>query len=397
MSYIQLPYGYVENNKQVQFNLPSNFKESFYLSKVPHLTRRDPTFENDLINIIKNRDDLKKWLLATSDFGDEIQDDINAVVGHDEKFTNAIVRHSLDLKDESIFRNQNSLNVTFHDMKKFDLVNPVIGKLTTQVKASKLNDYELTKKFLQKGEVDEIQQRLDRLKYGANKGDNNDDDNKPGPGGGSGGTSIPPKKQTIDELTQRLYHLRGNTEELSPDNTPEQNARIIMKKNNEKFLNRQINQREKELAKVPKGIVKNRRSTINFKQPDTWRSINFKLLDTPPSTPDNYWPDVDRNWIPGGTPSAPLSGPPTPSPSLFDYDRDFPPLSKFVPEPSPSRETTFLSDGTISSLRAKLPHIAPLPSKPALDNFSRLITKIVDESNNTISLTPKKPPIEPTG
>ena len=44
-----------------------------------------------------------------------------------------------------------------------------------------------------------------------------------------------------------------------------------------------------------------------------------------------------------------------------------------------------------------LPHIAPLPSKPALDNFLRLITKIVDESNNTISLTPKKPPIEPIG
>ena len=150
MSYIQLPYGYVENNKQVQFNLPSNFEESFYLSKVPHLTRRDPTVENDLINLIKNRDDLKKWLLATSDFGDEIQDDINAVVGHDEKFTNAIVRHSLDLKDESVFCNPNPLNITFHDMKKFDFVNPVIGKLATQVKASKLTDYELTKKIYKK-------------------------------------------------------------------------------------------------------------------------------------------------------------------------------------------------------------------------------------------------------
>ena len=166
MSYIQLPYGYVENNKQVQFNLPSNFEESFYLNKVPHLTRRDPTVENDLINLIKNRDNLKKWLLATSDFVDEIQDDLNAVVGHDESFTNAIVRHSLDLKDESIFRNPNPINVTFHDMKKFDLVNPVIGKLASQVKASKLTDYELTKKILQKGEVDDLQRRLGRLKYG---------------------------------------------------------------------------------------------------------------------------------------------------------------------------------------------------------------------------------------
>ena len=41
---------------------------------------------------------------------------------------------------------------------------------------------------------------------------------------------IPPKKQTIDELTQRRDRLRGTTEELSPYNTSEQNARIIMKK-----------------------------------------------------------------------------------------------------------------------------------------------------------------------
>ena len=42
MSYIQLPSGYVKNNKQVQFNLPSNYEESFYLKEVPHLTNKDP-------------------------------------------------------------------------------------------------------------------------------------------------------------------------------------------------------------------------------------------------------------------------------------------------------------------------------------------------------------------
>ena len=30
MLYIQMPYGYVKNNKQVQFNLPSDFEESQY-------------------------------------------------------------------------------------------------------------------------------------------------------------------------------------------------------------------------------------------------------------------------------------------------------------------------------------------------------------------------------
>ena len=30
----------------------------------------------------------KKWLLATSDYGDEIQEDLNAIVGYDKKFNN---------------------------------------------------------------------------------------------------------------------------------------------------------------------------------------------------------------------------------------------------------------------------------------------------------------------
>ena len=98
------------------------------------------------MGVLNNRDDFKKWLLATSDYGDEIQEDLNTIVGYDEKFNNVIVKHGLDLKNEAIFHNPTPLNVTFQDVKKFDLVNPVIGKLATQVKASKLTDYELGKK-----------------------------------------------------------------------------------------------------------------------------------------------------------------------------------------------------------------------------------------------------------
>ena len=233
MLYIQLPYDYIENNKQIQFNLPNNYEESFYLKEVPHLTNQNSAIENNLLNLIRNRDDLKNWLLATSKYGDEIQQDFNAIVGHDEKFNNAIVRHALDLKDEAIFRNPNPINVSFHDMKKFDQVNPVIGKLAIQVKASKLTDYKLTKNILQKGEVDQIQLRLvrlDKLKYGIPNDD--DDNNRPGggDGGGSGGTPGPPgpprtPQQEMDEITQRLNRLRGNTPDVSPYNTREENSR----------------------------------------------------------------------------------------------------------------------------------------------------------------------------
>ena len=133
MSYIQLPYGYVKNNKQIQFNLPRGYEESQYLKEVSYLTNKNPTVENSLLNLLRNRDDLKKWLLATGEYGNEIQEDLNAIIGFDEKFNNAIVRRALDLKDQAIFCNRNPINVTFHDMKKFDLVNPVIGKLASQV------------------------------------------------------------------------------------------------------------------------------------------------------------------------------------------------------------------------------------------------------------------------
>ena len=77
-------------------------------------------------------------------------------------------------------------------MKKFDQVNPVIGKLASQVKASKLTDYELTKSILQKGEGGKLQLRLNKLKYGVPK-DDDDDSKKSGGGDGSDGTSGTPR------------------------------------------------------------------------------------------------------------------------------------------------------------------------------------------------------------
>ena len=238
MLHIQLPYDYVENNKQVQFNLPNKYEESFYLKEVPQLTNRNPAIENNLLNLIRNADDLKKCLLATSKYGDEIQEDLNAIVGHDEKFNNAIVRHALELKDKAIFRNLNPTNVAFYDVKKFDLVNPVIGKLATQVKAIKLTDYEFTKKHLQKGEIDELQLRLDKLKYSTPKNDGDDNIGSGGADGGdSGGTPGPPRprrtpQQEMDKIARRLEYLCGTTPDVSPYSTREENPIIIARKNN---------------------------------------------------------------------------------------------------------------------------------------------------------------------
>ena len=233
------------------------------------------------------------------------------IVVYDEKFNNAIVRHSLDLKDEAIFRNSNPINVTFHGMKKFDLVNPVIGKLASQYRASKLTDYELTKKLL---EQDKLQLRLDALKYWINKNDDDKND-----GGGDDGTPGPPPprtpQQVMDDITRRLDFLWGNSDDVSPDNTKEQNSKIIARKNQERFQNRQIRERERE-------IINKRKSSLNFNFPDT-----------PPYTPPRD--DFLRYLQPSS--STPVQG---------DFSRYLQPSPRFL-EPQEPREKSFLfSDGT---------------------------------------------------
>ena len=344
--------------------------------------------QNKLINLIKNRDSLKRWLLATSDYGAEIEQNLTAVVGPDEKFNNSIVRHALDLKDEPIFRNPNALNVTFYDMKKFDQVNPIIGKLAAQVRASKLTEKELNQKMLDNFEADQIQARLDRLKYGPNNDDGDDNDNKKGPGETPGGTPLADDfLADVDELLRRLNRLRGNdtgelvkrfnrlcgNESLSPRDVEYLN-----------FYNKRIRQREKELTSLKKGT----RGNVGRKRSSIEPNLKFKLPNTPPpSFHDPYWEGVADEWIPNNTP---LSGPP-----LFDYDKDFPPLSRsiqrrnlppitpasnqsFSSNPLPSIASEISTPGkSISSLRNKLPSIDPFPSLPNINDFSRPITDIV--------------------
>ena len=64
MSYIQLPYSLGRNEKQLQFNLPKNYEESQYIKRLPYIHDKGPEFSNSIINITKNRDDLKKMVVS---------------------------------------------------------------------------------------------------------------------------------------------------------------------------------------------------------------------------------------------------------------------------------------------------------------------------------------------
>ena len=64
MSYIQLPYGYFKNNQKIQFNLPKNYEESEYMKRLPYITSKAPAVENNVLNVLKNREDLKKMVIS---------------------------------------------------------------------------------------------------------------------------------------------------------------------------------------------------------------------------------------------------------------------------------------------------------------------------------------------
>ena len=123
----------------------------------------------------------------------------------DEKFNNAVVRRALDLKNDGVFQNLQPLTDAFRDVKKFGTQNPIIGKLATQIKASKLTEEQVTNNILIKDEIAKIENRLFELK----KRDNNNDDNDEGGSGGppppppSGGGSAPPMREAEMDVSFR--------------------------------------------------------------------------------------------------------------------------------------------------------------------------------------------------
>ena len=67
-------------------------------------------------------------------------------------------------------------------------------------------------------------------------------------------------------------------------NTREQNSEIIAQKTNEKFVNQQVKQRQREISNLPKGIVNKRKLSMNFNFPETnppppkRHNINKKII-----------------------------------------------------------------------------------------------------------------------
>ena len=137
-------------------------------------------------------------------------------------------------------QNPNPLNLTFPDIKKFDIQNTIIGNLFSQVKTSKLNDKDITRKILGDLETAKLEDRLEELKKLINlneisdNNDDNDDDNV----------------DYVSDLNQRFNELRYGRVRPTP---PFRNLPI--NRSTPPTPPRRINWAELELPPKPKGFI----------------------------------------------------------------------------------------------------------------------------------------------
>ena len=208
-------------------------------------------------------------------------------------------------------------------------------------------------------QIANIENRLEELRKPININDNSDDDTKWSGGGGGVDDGTPPRqpgRDEFDELTRRLNRLRGNRPPLPPPRTSRGprvptphveldlrdvlNNRLnrlrygsITPNQEEKTLAKRLSERQREIAQIPKGTVKSRKSNARLFQPI--------FPDTLPPTPirDDYW----------------LPPPVVPSDNNF-INPQLPPKLQFSPKTKQQ-----------------------LPPKLIIDDFARPLTKIIDD------------------
>ena len=79
------------------------------------------------------KEDVQKYLLATSDFAKPIQTDINHYVTKD-RIKDVSFREKLDPISKNILRRQNPLELVFGNISTFDAENPIVGSLLREIR-----------------------------------------------------------------------------------------------------------------------------------------------------------------------------------------------------------------------------------------------------------------------
>ena len=195
-----------EDTKRLK-NFPAGYMGNFYRNLADKVDNVQSNFLS-AISGDKNipKDDIQKYLLATSDFAKSMQTDINHYVTKD-RINDASFRQKLDPISKNIIRRQNPLELVFKDISTFDSENPIVGSLLREIDIrKKQTDSDFIKSLpSQPGMEFEIKKRLDNLRGTTTTTSNkfNNSNNNVNPGGGGidlSGLGPPPTLPKIEDL-----------------------------------------------------------------------------------------------------------------------------------------------------------------------------------------------------
>ena len=88
-------------------------------------------FQRKIISEARNKD-VRNYLLATTEFVQKIESDIDLYIIRD-RLNQASFQRKLDPIAKNIIRNQNPLELVFKNVKHFDGRNPEIGSLIREI------------------------------------------------------------------------------------------------------------------------------------------------------------------------------------------------------------------------------------------------------------------------
>ena len=140
MSYYSLPRGKLHKEEETKKlnNLTANYSRLFYKNRANDV-------DVDLPSTIANKmlaegqpltDDIKNFLLGTSEYAEDIQSDIDLYVTRG-RHNQASFCRKLDPIEKSAWRTENPLALLFKGVADFDAQNPVIGSLLSEIDLGK--------------------------------------------------------------------------------------------------------------------------------------------------------------------------------------------------------------------------------------------------------------------
>ena len=220
-----------ENTKRLK-NFPAGYVGNFYRNLADNVDTGSDFFAQIFKDANIPREDVQKYLLATSDFAKSIQTDINHYVTRD-RINNASFRQKLDPISKNILRRQNPFELVFEDLSTFDAENPIVGSLLREIDIKKKqSDSDFIKSLpSHPGKEFEIRKSLDKL-----KGNKNDSffNNNPGGGGGpppAGETNIDLNKYGLDKPPPSLPTIEDFIDNGPPPPPPAGSTNISFNNN----------------------------------------------------------------------------------------------------------------------------------------------------------------------